>query len=692
MRTLRLVIILLCAVPVSLCGQLLEWESAKGQFGGIIYSLAFTGTSGFAGTGGKGVFRFAPDSGGWTPANNGLTNTYVGSLTATGGTIYAGTWGGGVFRSTDNGISWAEYNNGLGSVDVQVLASGEATVFAGTSDGIYRITSGDTAWKDVGVTLPSRYILTLCAVSPQVYAGTNDGQLFRSGDNGATWKELSIPAGVVRSITAHSAGVYIGYDSALYRSADNGDHWTESGSGLPRTLITSLATADGVLFAGVKGGVYRSVDNGVSWVQSDSGVYYRSVVALAAKGGKVAAGTREGMVYRSVDTALNWSYVNHALIPSHINFIQRIRTDLYAGTTDGLFRSADSSKSWVPVAPVVRYDDITAIGVLDSIILVGTQKKGLLRYNGNTWAGISDTLFLNSLGEFTTVRCIYVHDTTTFAGIGERLFRSDDYGLTWREIKYLGRSVGVRSIGNIGGELYLGVGSGYLRSDDGGTTFIRSYVNLGPNYNIIPVVYSIVIDGGDKYAGIDGMIVKNTNNADLWTEIFRDYAFCLEKSGRSLLAGTQGSGVIRSNNGGTKFFAENKGLPSVNVLRSVVSFCRLDTVLFAASTGSGLFRTKNSILTSVEEPLPMAEVSQPVIIPNPAGSDGASVALGRVEGHISLTLRDAIGRVVRMVYNGDAVAVPATFTIDTHGIPAGIYYLTGYAGSRAVCLPLCIVR
>lgn len=708
MRTLHVLLGLFCAISVPLCGQMLQWEPTKGQFGGIIYSLTLTDSTGFAGTGGSGVFRFTLNSDGWTPVSNGLTNKYVGSLTNTGGAVYAGTWGNGVFRSTDNGESWTELNSGLNSPDVQVLASDSTTIYAGTSDGLYSISAGDTLWKDFGVSLPNRYILKLCTIGSRVYASTNDGQLFRTADNGKSWKELTLPVtGAIRSLTANSAAVFVGMDSALYRSTDNGEHWTQSGAngGLPTASIGALAAGRTTVYAGSRtAGLYYSEDNGFTWHLSAKGMYYNSVIALAAKGDAVLAGTHIGQGYRSGDAGKTWNGINNALIPTATYCAITLDKQIYVGTSDGVYRTSDRGNNWYKDYPAVGSSGITALTTVDSILLIGTSTDGLFRVEGRSGsaAKITDTLFTNADTTNKRINTIIARGESVYVDVEGVIIHSSDKGKTWKPL--LADSLTVSAVAPLSdGKVLFAVvlTKGFSRSDDGGATWTYNAIDFGAEY--VPSRSLIRLSSISNVVYLDIDAVRQSDNSTVtfrtksrdggktWVGSNVQDTRNLVSTGPFYFQLNQKNGIVISVRNDSSWVAVNDGMPEGFIPLGITCELSADTVFFAATNAHGVYRTKSVILSAVDDHIEN-NTFQPVIIPNPAGSNGASVALGRVDGCISLTLRDAIGRAVRTVYNGDVITAPTVFTINTDGIPAGIYYLTGYAGSRAVCLPLVIVR
>lgn len=161
-------------------------------------------------------------------------------------------------------------------------------LYVATGDGIVRLDEADAAWT-VEVSLPGSDAQCL-AVAPgdrdNVYAGLREGGVRRSVDGGWTWEDCGLPEPSVFSIAVSAAdgAVYAGTEpSRLFRSDDQGETWRELESlhALPsrpswsfpprpwtshvRWIAPSPHNAD-LLLVGIElGGLMRSSDGGESW-------------------------------------------------------------------------------------------------------------------------------------------------------------------------------------------------------------------------------------------------------------------------------------------------------------------------------------------------------------------------------------------------------------------------------------------
>lgn len=155
-------------------------------------------------------------------------------------------------------------------------------LLAGTSRGLFHIEDGGSP----AMVLDEPGVRELIAIGGRLHAGTSSGH-FLSDDQGRTWSRSDLPRLEVWQVRADGAGqIYAGVQPAgLWRSGDNGQSWTEvsgfaelaashGGWGIPvsppipgrlRALVID-AKDPGRIAAGVEvGGIALSEDGGKSW-------------------------------------------------------------------------------------------------------------------------------------------------------------------------------------------------------------------------------------------------------------------------------------------------------------------------------------------------------------------------------------------------------------------------------------------
>lgn len=320
--------------------------------------------------------------------------------------LYAAT-GAGLYISKDGGDSWrlpADASLFAGEVLAVAVSPREPDrVYASTAEGrILSSADGGAHWQASISGLPPQVLWSL-AVHPQtptlVYAGSDT--LYRSQDAGAHWIALSSPfAGArISSIVLHETlgqTIYIGTDKGIYKSADGGQSWTEANQGLPAgisvecLLITQLSASSSqlILCAGANKGVYRSLDGGASWQPAARGLGAASALAYSsAQPFILYGGFPEQGIGRSIDGGDHWDLISPSLDASGVSALALDpgRPNLvYAGTSMGLYRSANMGAKWTdqlrggPATPGElaakdRRQAIVELGMLGGLGQVGIE-------------------------------------------------------------------------------------------------------------------------------------------------------------------------------------------------------------------------------------------------------------------------------------------------------------------------------
>ena len=152
----------------------------------------------YAGTSGKGVLRFKPNSTGWVRMRHGLKDhegmieNFIRVLTIDPeGGIYAGTFDGGVFRSHDEGMTWRPISRALPNDSIRGIVFNSRGLFVATGHGIFKTMDKGHQWVPLNNGLTSMAVQVLVeSPNGSLYAGTNAGA-FRSDDDGKSWNAIN---------------------------------------------------------------------------------------------------------------------------------------------------------------------------------------------------------------------------------------------------------------------------------------------------------------------------------------------------------------------------------------------------------------------------------------------------------------------------------------------------------------------
>ena len=389
--------------------------------------------------------------------------------------LLLGTHDSQLYRSVDSGRTWKRVRPGLKAPGYSVTAllfdrDREGVVYVGAKQvkdvrddtlggGLFRSDDGGENWREI-VGLRGRSVrgLEQSAKDPDVIAVVARDGVYRSRDRGATWRRIT-PDADPELRMFHSVAidprdpetVYAGTWHLPWKTTDGGETWKRAG-----TRETGMI--------------------------DDSDIF--SIHIDAADPDTVLMSACSG-IYRSRDASGKWTKLNG--IPNtsrrtHVIYQHPTRPEvIFAGTTEGLWRSTDGGKpeSWGRVTSLRLI--INAIAVHPSRpdrVYLGTEDFGVLVSNdgGESYepsnAGFISRQVRAVLADRTERGRVYagVVFDATFGG----LFVSQDGGVSWQQSM---KGMGVRDVYSLYQSearpetIYAGTNHGLFRSDDHGRTW-----------------------------------------------------------------------------------------------------------------------------------------------------------------------------------------------------------------------------
>lgn len=323
--------------------------------------------------------------------------------------IYVGTWRQGI-RTDDGGKTWALINNGMvldtDMFGITVDPNEPDDVWIATCGWVYNSRNRGDLWTRYRDGFDNRRIHDV-QIDPcdhdRVYAGSVAG-LYRTDDRGKSWYVVSDEGLVVNNIAMHPQRphrIVLGVEGdGVYVSNDDGKTFTRSCNGLRNLTITSIAADPAaqervfasVVFGGMSSGIYESGDAGATW-RKISDATMPSVLSLVVSDdpqAKLVAGTEKGFFY-SADGS-KWTQAAPANAPLRVDKVLRFnRSRFFAATSEGVFTSRDSGKSWYRLAGSDnRTVDIAIGNVGDKKALFALTTVGLMAFDGEKWAMIDN--------------------------------------------------------------------------------------------------------------------------------------------------------------------------------------------------------------------------------------------------------------------------------------------------------------
>lgn len=571
-----------------------QWTQTNGPYGGMMKSLAVSGTNIFVGTNGGGVFRSTNNGTSWTAVNNGLTNFTVNVFAVSSTNVFAATNGGGVYLSTDNGANWSAFNNGLSTnaLWVNALVVSGTNIFAGINGvGVYRSTNNGTNWTFCSGLTPYTGVTALVVSDTNLFAAT-EGGIYRSTDNGASWTVTGMTYSGFNTLASFPNGsggknLFGGAGGAgIWRSTDLGVTWTGASAGLVGSVggVYAYNNSGSNLYAGTGNGVYVSTNNGTNWTRVNSGLTDTSVSTLAVSGTNLFAGTSYGGVFRSTDNGATWNSANTGLTNTWVSSFGVSGTTLFSCTSSGLFRTTDAGTSWVWVSSIRNgsFDGFAASGT--NLYAAGGWVN-LSTDNGTSWTQLS-TWPTGALGA-VAVAPNGTGGTNLFAGTNYGVYRSTNYGTSWTNTGLIGGDVYTFAVS--GGNIFVGDLTGVYLSTDYGTSW---NVKGGSSYvDAVAVSGTNLFCGGANHGGVH----LSTDNGTSWAAagLTNLNVTALAVSGTNIFAATVDDVFLSSNNGTTW---TSTGLNNSYVRNLAVS----GTDLYAATYGHGVFKRALSDILPVE--------------------------------------------------------------------------------------------
>lgn len=461
--------------------------------------ITFCGNRIVAGTRNAGVYMTSADSADWKPINGTfLADKLITAVAAKGDTLF--TAASGIFRSVDFGTTWTPINTSYYyQREINALAVTDSGLFAGAGSeiGVIFTRNGGATWNKS----PARYIRSLGVVNGTVFAGTTSDTILTSVNHGTTWEPLAITGSMsAYGFTSYDSILYIGtMGSGVITSVDNFESWKKINTGMRNKDIISLAVNGNTLYAAVNGDVViSSSDRGKQWTSvnaglsnfvprtllmyhdhlfagTTAGVYalgidssswnFRDrfstypVMSLGKSEKRIYAGAyREGAFF-SADDGVTWETIDNIRSQTSVYSFAECNGTVFAGTSLGVYRIADSSTTWTEVnTGLPATPDVQALAVHKNKLFAAVTLKGIFcsEDSGTTWSSSGDGLDTGMIftDMMTLDSCIIV--TTMSDGI----FHSVNGGKNWTSIDTGLENRPTHSLQVLGDELFAGTSSG----------------------------------------------------------------------------------------------------------------------------------------------------------------------------------------------------------------------------------------
>ena len=284
-----------------------------------------------------------------------------------------------------------------------------------------------------------------------------DGGIFISNDAGKTWiNQAEMRGQSVRSLTASASDpklLIAGTLQGVFRSIDGGQRWKQISpvGSVELHNVESIAIDPkdpNIIYAGTWHLPWKSTDGGATWdnikngIIEDSDVF--SIIVNPEKPKIVYASACSG-IYKSLDAGETFEKMGrNGIIPSSARRTRILLQDpnhletVFAGTTEGLWRSDDAGKAWTrTTGPEIIVNDVLINPSDSRKVLIATDRGGVMASDdgGDTFhssnAGFSTRQIITMKRDSTRPGTLYIGivNDKEWGGV----FQSDNGGLAWRQ-------------------------------------------------------------------------------------------------------------------------------------------------------------------------------------------------------------------------------------------------------------------
>jgi photosystem II stability/assembly factor-like uncharacterized protein len=336
----------------------------------------------------------------------------------------------GLLQTTDGGQSWAQLNQPplnpafatnnenitlVGSLTL--LSTAPDVLLAQTSDHFWSITQSGTAWTESDQGLTGNWVNQI-AVDPTTpttlyAAATNSAGTSKSLDGGKTWKSIyNVTTTESIAVDPFNSNHILADDGQQDVSPDGGTTWTggilasTQLTGEPSTIVFDSHTSGTIYVASFLpgGGIAKSTDGGSTWSAINNGLNSTSsqqVWSLAIDPFNpqvLLAGTSAGL-FRSANGGASWTLQDTTQVPYSLAFDPNHRGYAYSGGDTGLIKSIDDGSTWnqVTITGSSWYGGITIVvdpKSADTLFIVPTRGPavGWSPDGGASWYWLSNGL------------------------------------------------------------------------------------------------------------------------------------------------------------------------------------------------------------------------------------------------------------------------------------------------------------
>ena len=298
------------------------------------------------------------------------------------------TYGGGAYVTNDDGQTWIIANKGLETTRLTDIVfspvySSDGTIFSGASDNLLKSIDSGHSWLRINLRHHT-WKQSLQKVLKKIGMKSLSELMIKSLGKGSAY-----PTHIVLSPEySKDNTVFFGTKlDGIYQSVEGGRNpekiWHERNKPITDLVISPNFKNDGTLFTAVRAtGVYKTIDAGKSWRQVNNGF-----AILETWQDKIFHQIEE----KDIQLAISPDYQNDETV--------------FAGSSDGLYKTINGGKDWAKVQNSGYGEDAYVVGLdispnykNDQTLLVSIRGRGLFKSKdgGETFSEIAHSLIENN--------------------------------------------------------------------------------------------------------------------------------------------------------------------------------------------------------------------------------------------------------------------------------------------------------
>jgi len=308
--------------------------------------------------------------------------------------------------------------------------------------------------------------------------------------------------------------------------------WTQANGPQASPQFNIFATSENNIHAVSSTGIYKLMNDGTTWMNINASVPISTFQSPITEHQGVLYSVNTNDIFASTDGGDTWNRFCSRPDGDAVGLIIRGNTQknsiMYLALKDeGVFKSANAGRKWIPLNNELTGKRITAVDAIGDSVFIGTN-RGLYHLNievlnrlpvdplktVHSMAVFKNNLYIVTGPDFLSPR------SNTPNKQSRKIFHTADLGSTWREItpKDESFSMGPLLIGStkiaVVDKTLLVLGIPAFRSRDSGQT----WTNLGFDINLLPSNNASVLalNGNTFYKAGQSGIIRTTDGGDSW--------------------------------------------------------------------------------------------------------------------------------------------------------------------------------